>query len=141
MQCEHKKLSDFHGLLRKTSIELYATEQNEYGGYVYTGAKETVNLASLIDPKAEEETLEILNQLDIEYIRLPEPQRYLDPPGGYWGVHEWMDSFSLILMIHFAGFFWYEDTERFEHTPLRRGLRQLDKMYLAVAQGKYALRS
>ena len=83
--------------------------------------------------------LAILNQLDIEYIHLPEPQLMLDEPGGNWGIYERTNTFSLILMIHFAGY-WQTENENFEKSPLGRGLQQLDKMYLADAQGKYTLR-
>lgn len=138
MQCKHQKRSDYHGLLSMVSIEHDVAEQNQYGGYGYTGAKETVNLASLIDPNAEEETFKLLNRFDIEYIHLSEPQLMLDEPGGNWGIHERTDTFSLILMIHFAGFV---PGDHFANSPLGRGLQRLDRMYMAVAQGKYSLRS
>jgi len=138
MQCEHNNRSDYYGLLRMVSLERDIAEQNQYGGYTYTGAKETVNLGSLMDPNAEEEVLPLLNQFDLEYIRLPEPQFMLDEPGGNWGIHERNDTFSLILLVHFAGF---GPEDQFTNNPLGRGLKRLDRMYMAVAQGKYALHS
>jgi hypothetical protein len=135
IHCEHKKFSDFYGLLSMSSIEQYGIDQNEFGGYIVTDTKEVVSIGRLIEPDADDEMLDVLNTLDIEYVRLPQPQIRLEEPGGNWGVHERTDTFSLILMIHFAGF-WYEEAENFEKTPLGRGLRHLDKMHFAISNVK-----
>jgi hypothetical protein len=135
IHCEHKKFSDLYGLLSLSSIEQYETKQNEFGGYIVTDTKEVLNIGRLIEPDADDEMLGVLNTLHIEYVRLPQSQPRLEEPGGNWGVHERTDTFSLILMIHFAGF-WYEEAESFEKTPLGRGLQRLDKMPFAIAKGE-----
>lgn len=134
LHCESKKYSDFYGLLSMSSIEQYKTYQNEAGGYIVSDTKHVLNIGRLIEPDAEDEMLKVLNTLHIEYIRLPQSQRRLEEPGGNWGVHEWTDTFSLILMIHFAGF-WYDETESFEQTPLGRSLQHLDKMHFEIFKG------
>lgn len=140
MRCGHEVLSEFHGMLTMTSIEQYTTFQNQFGANVMTGDKETVDLARLIDPDVDEEMLDVMNTLELEYIRLPQPQDRLEEAGGHWGIHDWTGMFSLILMIHNASF-WYVENDQFKKTPLARGLDHLDKMHFAVAEGKYSLRS
>lgn len=135
IHCEHKKFSDLYGLLSLSSIEQYETKQNEFGGYIITDTKKVLNIGRLIEPDAEDELLEVLNTLHIEYVRLPQSQPQLEEPGGNWGVYERTDTFSLILMIHFAGFL-YEGGGGFEKTPLGRGLQHLDKMHFATAMSK-----
>jgi hypothetical protein len=129
MHCEHIKYSEFHGALSMTALEQYGTYRNEYGADDLTQVTERVNVATIIDPSADEESIEILNRLVLEYIRLPQPQQTLEPAGGYFGLFQLTETFSLLLMIHDAGF-WYTSNGVFEKTRLHLGLQQLDKMHM-----------
>jgi hypothetical protein len=130
LQCQHECYSEFHGLLTVTQVEQYPAIANTAGADDISPIKEVIHLGRLIDPTADEELLEMLNTFQMEYIRLPQPQRRLDEPGGNYGIHDWTDSFSLVVLIHAAYFLAIED-DTFQHTPLGEGLLALDKLHFA----------
>ena len=117
------------------SIEQYQTKQDEAGRHFITETKAVVNMGRLIDPDAEDYDLDWLSTLQIEYVRLPQPQVRLEMPGGNDGIFAWTDTFSLILMIYDAGF-WAAESKDFEQTPLGKGLLALNTMQLGIVSGK-----
>src|SRR5262249_36131792 len=121
IQCKHVKISDFHGLLIAYVIEQHETYKDQSGIARLSNTKGICRIGDLIDPNTDETMLEVYNQLQIEYIRFSQPHIRLEEPGGNYGVHERPETFSLILLIHFAGF-WYDESRIFENTPLGRGL-------------------
>jgi hypothetical protein len=139
LHCTHQKLSNFHGLLSMSSLEQF---HSHFDGNQRHTTKEVVNIGLRIDPDPDpdddnDEFFKYLNMIDIEYIRLPEPQIILPEPGGKWGISERLESFSLILLTNYAGYWADED---FVATPLGRGLESLNTTRFAISQGRYELK-
>jgi hypothetical protein len=134
MNFHHRKLTPFHGALRLTRLETYGHRQNEFGAYVLTDEKETVLIESPIETESDDEQGELFNRLDIEYIRLPEPQATWLDPDDLWGVHEMPETFSLVLLILRAGErYQYAASAPIEETPLSMAIYHLDKLHLTLA--------
>lgn len=131
MLCEHRKLSDYHGILLMKSLEQFETLYSPDAGHEILETKQPVNLQMWLDPDAEEDESDYLNWLHMEYIRLPEPHKNLEPPGGGYGIHEWPKTFSLILLIHYAGH-WLVENMPASIRPLIDSLEALDKLHFSL---------
>jgi hypothetical protein len=138
IHCSHKRLSDFHGELKMTSLEHYPSQRNKHDALLFSDTPESVNLARLLDfrgvydPGDDKEVLTQLGRLEFEYLRLPQPLIALNDPYEFGGLFEWPERFSLILLIHYAGF-WDALTQPSELPELVTYLGYLDKLHMAAA--------